>query len=187
MIGFSSRGWSPSPRLENSWKLRNGTEMEFLEYIVSCFLAASLSVMVGEITISLAYRANRDYLRRLNREVEDYRRLAEEASVFADPETYRTINREGNEAFGRLFFHKIALSAASLWPVFFALAWLQDRYASQEILVPGTSWEANYVISFLVFYILARFLFGKVKKAIPYFRRIDSMLQEDMEASREQS
>jgi len=162
-------------------------QMEFLEFMASSLLAAFVSVVVGEVTISFAYRANRGYLRRLNREVEDYRRLSEEASLLADPETYRIINREGNEAFGRLFFHKIALSAASLWPIFFALDWLQDRYASKEILVPGTSWEANYVVSFLVSYVLARFLFGKVKKAIPYFRRIDRMLQEDMEASQGQS
>jgi len=160
--------------------------MVFLEYLGSSLLAAFVSVVVGELTISLAYRANRSYIRSLNQEVVRYQSLSEEASVFADPETYRLINREGNEAFGRLFFHKIALSAASLWPIFFALEWLQDRYGSQEILVPGTSWEANYVVSFLVFYILARLLFGKLKKAIPYFRRIDRMLQEDMKASQGQ-
>jgi hypothetical protein len=153
--------------------------MEFLEYIASLFWTASVSVILGEVTISLGYRINRGYLRSLNREVQEYQNLSEEASALADPATYRAVNREGNEAFGRLFFHKIALSAASLWPIFFALQWLQDRYASQEILIPGTSWEANYVAAFLVFYILAKVLFGKLKTRIPYFRSIHRMLEED--------
>ena len=144
-----------------------------------CFLAALVSVVVGELTISLGYRVNRSYIQGLNQEVKQYQSLSQEASALADPATYRAVNREGNEAFGRLFFHKIALSAASLWPIFFALQWLQDRYASQEILIPGTSWEANYVAAFLVFYILAKVLFGKLKTRIPYFRSIHRMLEED--------
>lgn len=95
--------------------------MSFLEYISFCFLAALLSVLLGEIAISFAYRLNRAYLTNLNREVQEYQRLAEEVSAMADSETYRIINREGNEAFGRLLFFKIALSAASLWPIFFVL------------------------------------------------------------------
>lgn len=146
-----------------------------------CFLAASISVILGEVTISLAYRINRKYLRDLNKEVQEYQRLSEEASVVADSETYRMINREGNEAFGKLFFQKIALSAASLWPIFFALQWLQEKFHSQEPLIPGTTWEANYFFAFLVCYVGARILFGKLKNRIPYFCRVQEMLQEDQE------
>jgi hypothetical protein len=159
--------------------------MPFLEYIVSCFLVASVALVLGEITISLAYRINRGYLRKLNQEVREYQRLSEEASVVADSETYRIINREGNEAFGRLFFYKIALSAASLWPIFFALQWLQDRYGSREPLIPGTSLEANYFVCFLICYIGARVLLGKLKNKIPYFRQVKEMLDEDQEEKEE--
>ncbi len=100
----------------------------------------------------------------------------------ADSETYRIVNREGNEAFGRLFFYKIALSAASLWPIFFALEWLQGKYGPQEPLIPGTYWESNYVVAFLICYIGARILFGRLKKKIPYFRKISKMLEEDSQA-----
>lgn len=147
-------------------------------------MGAFLSVILGEITISIAYRFNRSHIRSLNQEVKEYERLSQEASFFSDPAAYRAINREGNEAFGRLFFYKIALSASSLWPVFFALDWLQERYASMEVLVPGTSWGANYLVSFLVFYVVGRVLFRKFKRALPYFRSIDGMLKEDEEALR---
>ncbi len=159
--------------------------MDLVEYMASCFLAAFFSVIVGEITISLAYRINRRYLRSLHHEVQEYQELSEQASAMADPETYRMINREGNDAFGRLFFQKIALSAASLWPIFFALQWLQDRYGSQPVLIPGTSWEANYVVSFLICYVVARILFGRLKKKIPCFRRVQEMLQEDQGGMKE--
>lgn len=153
--------------------------MVFLDFLLCSMVTATISVIVGEITISLAYRINRHYIHRLSKEVQRYQRLSEEASVLADPATYRAINREGNEAFGRLFFYKIALSAAALWPIFFALDWLQDRYAFQDVLIPGTSWEANYVAIFLICYVLARVLFGKVKGRIPYFRSIQRMLEKD--------
>ncbi len=156
--------------------------MGFLQYMISCFLAALLSVLVGEFTISLGYRINRSHIRKLNQEFQMYQGLSEEASVVADPNTYRVINREGNEAFGRLFFYKIALSAASLWPIFFALEWLQGRYGPQEPLIPGTYWESNYVVAFLICYIGDRILFGRLKKKIPYFRRIGKMLEEDSQA-----
>lgn len=159
--------------------------MPFLEYMGSCFLAALISVVVGELTISLGYRVNRSYIRGLNQEVKQYQSLSEEASALADPATYRAVNREGNDAFGRLFFQKIALSAASLWPIFFGLQWLQDRYGSQEVLIPGTSWEANYVVSFLICYVVVRILFGRLKKKIPYFRRVQDMLQEDQGGMKE--
>lgn len=148
-----------------------------------CFLAALVSVVVGELTISLGYRANRSYIQRLNQEVKQYQSLSEEASALADPATYRAVNREGNDAFGRLFFHKIALSAASLWPIFFALQWLQDRYASREPLIPGTSWEANYVLAFLICYIGSRILFGRLKSRLPYFSQVNKMLDEDQQRS----
>lgn len=159
--------------------------MGFPQYVFFCFLAASTSVILGEITISLAYRFNRGYLRNLNKEVREYRRLSDEASVMADSETYRMINREGNEVFGRLFFYKIALSAASLWPIFFALEWLKDSFGSKEPLIPGTSLEANYVVSFLVCYIAARILFGRLKNKIPYFRQVKKMLDEDQDETRD--
>ncbi len=156
--------------------------MGFLQYMISCFLGALISVLVGEFTISLGYRINRSHIRKLNQEFQMYQGLSEEASVVADPNTYRVINQEGNEAFGRLFFYKIALSAASLWPIFFALEWLQGRYGPQEPLIPGTYWESNYVVAFLICYIGARILFGRLKKKIPYFRRIGKMLEEDSQA-----
>ncbi|MGQ9858548.1 MAG: hypothetical protein ACUVS3_07640 [Thermodesulfobacteriota bacterium] len=159
--------------------------MDLWDFLLCSMVAAVISAIVGEITISLAYRVNRHHVRELNREVQRYQLLSEEAAVLADGEVYRAINREGNEAFGRLFFHKIALSAASLWPIFFALQWLQDRYSSRAILIPGTSWEANYVVSFLICYIVVRILFGRLKDKLPYFRRVNKMLEEDQQQREE--
>lgn len=72
--------------------------MVFLDFLLCSMLAAMISVIMGEITISLAYRINRHYIHGLSKEVQRYQSLSEEASVLADPATYRAINREGNEA-----------------------------------------------------------------------------------------
>lgn len=153
--------------------------MGFVELLIYALIAAAISVIVGELSISLAYRINRSHISRLNQEVLEYQRLSEEAARLADPETYRAVNREGNEAFGRLFFYKIALSCASLWPIFFALEWLQSRYGSREVLVPHLSWRANYAVVFLACYVLCRVLFGRFKGKLPYFRDVKRLLNED--------
>ena len=67
---------------------------------------------------------------------EKMNRLSSEALSLGDKESYKACNKEGNDAFGQLFFNKFGLSAASLWPIFFALAWMQDRFAGDRSSSP---------------------------------------------------
>ena len=104
---------------------------------------------------------NKAHLDRLNARVEKMTRLSEEALRLGDEKSYKAVNKEGNDAFGQLFFNKFGLSAASLWPIFFALAWMQERFAEIGLPLPWIGWEINYVFFFLLCYILARILFGR--------------------------
>jgi len=155
------------------------------DYFLGTFLLAFLTVLVGEFTISLVFKVNRAHLDRLNARVEKMSHLSEEALRLGDEESYKACNKEGNDAFGHLFFNKFGLSAASLWPIFFALAWMQQRFAEVGLPLPWVGWEINYVFFFLMCYILARIIFGRVKRNLPYFRGVHLTLlsyeQKDLE------
>jgi len=146
------------------------------DYFLGTFLLALLAVVVGEFTISIVFKVNKAHLDRLNVRVEKMKRLSSEALAIGDQEGYKACNKEGNDAFGQLFFNKFGLSAASLWPIFFALAWMQERFAEIGLPLPWIGWEINYFIFFLMCYILARILFGRIKRKLPYFRGMHQTL-----------
>ncbi len=148
-----------------------------VDYYLGTFLLALLTVLVGELTISIVFRINKAHLDKLNARVEKMKRLSEEALNLGDDKAYRAINKEGNDAFGHLFFNKFGLSAASLWPIFFALAWMQERFAEIALPIPWIGWEINYFFFFLLCYILARIFFGRVKRHLPYFKGMHRMLR----------
>lgn len=152
------------------------TGFPLADYYLGTFLLAFLTVLVGEFTISIVFKVNKAHLDRLNAKVEKMSHLSEEALRLGDEASYKAVNKEGNDAFGHLFFNKFGLSAASLWPIFFALAWMQDRFSEIGLPIPGTGWEINYVAFFLLCYIPARMLFGRVKPWLPYFRGVHETL-----------
>jgi len=152
------------------------TGYPLVDYYLGTFLLALLAVVVGELTISLVFRINKAHLDKLNARVEKMKRLSSEASALGDQEGYKACNKEGNDSFGQLFFNKFGLSAASLWPIFFALAWMQERFAEIGLPLPWIGWEINYFFFFLLCYILARIVFGKLKSKLPYFRGVHQTL-----------
>jgi hypothetical protein len=146
------------------------TGYPLVDYYVGTFLLAFLTVLVGEFTISIVFKVNKAHLDRLNVRAEKMGRLSEEALRLGDEKSYKAVNKEGNDAFGHLFFNKFGLSAACLWPIFFALAWMQGRFSEIDLPLPWIGWKINYVFFFLLCYILARILFGRVKRRLPYFK-----------------
>ncbi len=133
------------------------TGLPGLDGIIGTFLLALAVVVVGEFTISLVFLANRRHLDNLNRRLQKY--------------------KQANDAYGHVFFNKFGLSAAALWPAFFALDWMQPHFAETGVPIPGYSSGVNYVVAFLVCYILARIVFGRLKRHLPYFRGQYRMLQ----------
>ena len=97
-----------------------------------------------------------------------------------DKKSYKACNDGANDAFGRYFFNIIAYSASSLWPAFFALAWMQIRFSQVEFPLPypleSIVPSIGYFPTFLLCYILARILFKKVRRYLPYFGRVQKML-----------
>lgn len=146
------------------------------DYFLGTFLIALLAVVLGEFTISLAFRFNRKHLAALNARLAKMHNLSLAALKAGEHGQYRACNREANDAFGRVFFNAIAFSAAYLWPVPFVLAWMQMRFGDIGIPVPFTGLAVNYLVVFLICYVLARMLFGTLRPKLPYFGKIQKML-----------
>lgn len=148
------------------------------DFFLGTFLLAFVTVVIGEFTISIAYRVNHKHLSVLNRNMNSAKDLSMAALKSGDKDAYKAHNKQANDAFGKVFFNAIALSAACLWPVFFALSWMQLRFMDLRFPLPFTGYEANYVVVFLVVYILSRILFGMLRPHLPYFRGVQKMLDE---------
>lgn len=144
-------------------------------YYIGTFVLALLSVIIGEFTASLVFRVNRSHLENLDRRLSDMKQLSRKALEAGDEKSYKACNNVANEAFGRSFFNKFGLSAASLWPCFFALAWMQRHFLGASIPVPLVGLEVSYFPTFVVAYIAARIFFGKIKHRLPYFRQIQKL------------
>ncbi len=60
------------------------------------------------------------------------------------------------------------ISAAMLWSVFIALAWMQTRFMNIEfplpLKLPVLGGSVGYVFTFLLFYIIARIFMSNIKR-----------------------
>lgn len=138
------------------------------DYFIGTFFLALLAAAAGEFTAALVFTVNRKHVERLDRELAESHALSLAALQAGDRGRYAVLNREANDAFGRAFFNMVALSAAYLWPVFFALAWMQPRFADIPFPVPFTGLTVNYAFTFLICYLLARLTLGRIKHRLPF-------------------
>jgi hypothetical protein len=127
---------------------------------------AGWATLLGGLTSSLARRANRAHLAGLEREMADRNAQAMAALAAGDKPAYKALNKDANEAFGKLFFLKAAMGAASLWPAFLAVAWLQSRFEGLAIPAPFTPWGIGYAPGFLICYLIVRLSIYWLKKLL---------------------
>ena len=147
-----------------------------LGYLSGIAVLALGCVILGELSMGLAFRWNHVFLARDSRSLVRLQNGSLRALQARDKEGYQALNRAANDAFGKLFFTQVALAAASLWPLPFAMHWLQARFGEVLFTVPVTLPKVGdavgYAFTFIPMYILVRILFGKVKGRLPFFREI---------------
>jgi hypothetical protein len=143
-------------------------------------LALSLAcVVLGKWSASLAFRANRENILKDSEELSRFQGLSIDAAKAGDKSAYKACNGIANDSFGKSFFKQFALAASSLWPVFFALGWMQYRFSEVRFDVPfylpGVGNAVGYFATFVLCYIASRILVGKAetglrqRKARPLF------------------
>ena len=127
----------------------------------------------------------RKRIERVTDEAVKYQNMSIDALTAGNKQAYKAANHLANDAFGHSFFLQIALSAAFLWPICFALAWMSYRFADLEFPVPYLHFSLGYIAVFLFLFVAAYFVFKPVKYRIPYFRRIKQMLDASGRAAKE--
>ncbi len=155
------------------------------DFIIGTFALALMAVTIGECTISFAYLLARKRIEGVTAEAVKYQNLSIEALTAGDKEAYRAANRLANDAFGHSFFMQTALSAAFLWPICFALAWMSYRFADLEFPVPHLHFSLGYIAVFLFLFMAAYLVFKPLKYRIPHFRRIQALLEASSHAAQE--
>ena len=155
-------------------------EQPLLGYFIGTGILSLLCVIIGEFTLPVAFRFNIKGIDQDSREMTRMQNLSLRALLAKDKQSYKAFNREANEAFGKVFFKQIALAAASLWPIPFALGWMQTRFMNIEFLLPCrlpvVGATVGYSFTFIPMYILVHILFGKIKHKLPYFKTMEKML-----------
>ncbi|WP_419779227.1 hypothetical protein [Maridesulfovibrio sp.] len=140
----------------------------------------------GEISMALIYVWNREYYTDLNRKMTRMHNISVEAVRHKEKATFKSANKWANEYFGKVFFSHAALFAVSLWPVPFAMGWMQSRFTGIDIhTVPFTKFSLGYSFVFILSYIIVRYSFSKIRSYIPVLKKIDEMKAEDAEKAGE--
>jgi len=127
---------------------------------------ALASWAIGEYSIALAFRMNKTMIKEENSRIDHFQELSFAALRAGDKSAFKACNGIANEAYGKNFFTQITLSAASLWPLFIALGWMQHRFSAIEFSIPFTSWTLGYFSTFLFCYIVVRITAGRVIRLI---------------------
>ena len=152
------------------------TGYAWVDFFLGTLALAFVVLIIGEFTISLAFLASRKRIERVTDEAVKYQNLSMEALAAGDKEAYRAANKLANDAYGRSFFMQLALSAAFLWPICFALVWMGYRFSGLEFPLPFTGLSMGYMGVFILLYVAAYQAFKRVKYKLPYFRRIKVLL-----------
>ncbi len=158
------------------------TGIGIVDYYIGTFCLSMIAVILGEITISLALKYNTPYLTSLSLRMKQKEQLSIKAYETGNMAGYKALNKEATDAWGRKFFAMLAHSAAILWPVPFALGWMQTRFADIDFLIAFpfslVTDSVGYAFSFFPIYVLARIVFGKLRPHLPYFSAVHRRLVE---------
>lgn len=143
-----------------------------LDFIIGTLVLILLCLMLGKATAAMVLKLLRPRLEKYGAEAARYQELAMAALKAGDKEAYRAANTLANEAFGHTFFQQIALSASYLWPICFALAWMQYRFLELAVPIPGTPWSLGFIGVFILLYIGTLFLVRAARNLKRLFIRL---------------
>jgi hypothetical protein len=146
-----------------------------VNFLLGTLALAILSLLVGELTSFLASFIVRRHFEQVTGEARRYQDLSIEALKAGDRPAYEAANKLANEAFGKSFYSQVALSATFVWPIFFALGWMQHRFLGVAFPLPFIGFSLGYIGIFILLYIAAYFIFKPVKRRMPYYRRIQEL------------
>jgi hypothetical protein len=141
-----------------------------VDFAIGTLVLAGMCLLIGEVTVFLAFLFTRKRLSEKTAEAEKYKNLSIDALKAGNKEAYKAANKLANDAFGHTFFQQVALSSAFLWPVCFALAWMQYRFLDVEVPLPLLPFSLGFIGVFIIIYVPTFFLFKRLKRRLTFFR-----------------
>ena len=164
------------------------TGTPIVDYMIGTLVLSFLCVIVGELSVSLALKFNKRYVDQMTAEMLEKERLSMVAYQSGDKQSYKALNKEATDVWGKNFFTMVAHSAGILWPIPFAMGWMNTRFADVSFLIaqPFAYFFKDGVscmFSFIPLYILSRILFKYMRPYLPYFKGVQKMLDEAEKAS----
>lgn len=105
-------------------------------FLTGLAVLSLLCVITGDFTSHLARRLNRKVYGKYRDEMVRQHNLSVEALKHSDKDAYKAVNRQAHEAFGKYFFSQAGAFTLSIWPLPFAMAWLDIRFGGIPITLP---------------------------------------------------
>lgn len=156
------------------------SDQPILGYYLGTAMLCLLCVVLGQLTLAATFAWNRRHIDRDNRELVHLHNLSIKALLARDKGAYKACNKGANDAFGKIFFAQIAMGISSLWPVPFALGWMQTRFGAVAfdlpLSLPLLGHKVGYLFTAIPIYVLVYIAFGKIKNHLPLFRSVARML-----------
>jgi hypothetical protein len=156
------------------------SDIAILGYYLGSAILSFLCVILGQATIAVAFLWNRRFIEEDNRSMVAMHNSSLKALAVKDKSSYKKCNKAANDAFGKVFFSQIALAASSLWPLPFAVGWMQSRFFGVSFplpfALPYIGSDVGYLFTFLPMYILVFILFGNIKRKLPFFSKVAAVL-----------
>ncbi len=148
-------------------------------FLCGTFILCLWCVLLGDVAALGAARLNRKLYAGYLEDMVHHHNLSVKAIGQGDKASYKAVNKQAHEAFGKYFFSQAAVFSVSIWPVPFALAWLDMRFRGVAIPLPFYEPGVGYNFFFFPLYILARLVYARIMKRLPAYRRLRSAVAHD--------
>jgi hypothetical protein len=122
-----------------------------------CTIVGDASMWVAGKVVGREVKARADKVRR-------YHEISLKALEYKDQKAFQAADKIAKEAYGQSFVLGLCLGIGSIWPCFFALAWLQHKFGYAHALpFPLVGWKMGYLGVFILSYIIVRVAYGLIK------------------------
>jgi hypothetical protein len=152
----------------------------YVGFLLGTLVLVLMCLVIGEITFWLTAQLMGKHLDSVASEALKYQDISIAAAKAGDKRSFKAANSVANDAFGKSFFHMCAISMARLWPVPFALAWMQYRFLDVGLPIPGTPWSLGFIGVFIIIYILAYLTIKRTVRRLPFFRQTKASRATDL-------
>lgn len=135
-----------------------------------------ICVVTGDFTSILARRLNRRVYGKYHDEMVRNHNLTVSALRHSNKDAYKAVNKQANEAFGKYFFSQAGAFTLSIWPLPFAMAWMELRFGGIPLTLPftlpGVGDTVYYPFFFIPIYLAVRIGYGKIMRRFAFYQRI---------------